>query len=233
MAGRTSATGLPPADGAPGTIEDTAAEVTRRGGRGIPAKVDCTNDQQVAALFARVEKEHGGVDVLATAVWGAADAHVSMEESMAAWGKPFWEQSTAMWQHMMNAGPYAYFLTSAHAIRLMVRNRRGLIVGVTDGYSETAPATPSDGMSNGQLVWSLSHQCINLLMKGIAGETKKNRIAVITLMPGFMRTERVVRALTTEKLKKQFGFDKQRRVQEPFNEVIVGQCWAHGHVCFR
>src|SRR5262249_21201419 len=40
VAGRTTRDGSKPADGAPGTIDDTAEEVTRRGGRGIPVRAD-------------------------------------------------------------------------------------------------------------------------------------------------------------------------------------------------
>jgi NAD(P)-dependent dehydrogenase (short-subunit alcohol dehydrogenase family) len=213
VAGRTSKRGPAPSDGAPGTIEDTADEVTRRGGVGMPVPVDCTVDEQVAHLFARVEEEQGRVDVVANAVWGAADGFASVEESLASWGKPFWEQSTLSWHHMMNAGPYAYYLTSTHALRLMTRTGGGLIVGITDGYVEAPAGTIDDGMGTGPFVWSLSHQCINLLMKGMAAEAKKHKVAVVTLMPGFMRTERVARAMTTEKIKKQFGYDQSESTE--------------------
>lgn len=173
VAGRTSTQGPKPADGAPGTVEETADEVTRCGGRGIPVKVDCTDERDVATLFERVEKEQGRLDVLANAVWGAADANQTMDDWMAAWGKPFWEQPTDAWAHMMNAGPFAYFLMSAHAMRLMSKKGRGLIVGVTDGYFETANGQPADAMGGGPVLWNLSHQCINLLMKGMAGQAKQ------------------------------------------------------------
>jgi NAD(P)-dependent dehydrogenase (short-subunit alcohol dehydrogenase family) len=204
VVGRTSIDGPKPADGAPGSIEETADAVTRRGGRGIPVRADCTNPCDVAALFDRIDRDGAEIDVLANAVWGAADANQSMDDWMAAWGKPFWEQPLDSWAHMMAGGPYAYYLMSAHAARVMARRRKGgLIVGVTDGYVEGA-APDAAGM--GALIWTLSHQCINLLMRGMATEGKKKKISVVTLMPGFMRTERVVRLLTTDALKKQFGF---------------------------
>ena len=53
---------------------------------------DCTDAVQVAALFARVATEQKRLDVLANAVWGAADAGQSMEDWMSSWSKPFWEQ---------------------------------------------------------------------------------------------------------------------------------------------
>ncbi len=207
VAGRTTRGGPQPLDGTAGTIDDTADEVTARGGRGIAVPTNCTDAQSVESLFARVRDEHGRVDVLANTVWGMSDGFASMDDWVGAWATPFWGQPVAGWHHMMDAGPRAYFLTSACAMTLMSQQRRGLIVGVTDGYFETAPGVPADPSGGGPLLWNLSHQCINLLMKSMAGEAKKHKVAVVTLMPGFMRTERVVRYLTTDKLKKQFGFD--------------------------
>jgi NAD(P)-dependent dehydrogenase (short-subunit alcohol dehydrogenase family) len=207
VAARTSRSGSAPPDGAPGTIEDTAEEVTRRGGRGIPMRVDCTVDAQVAALFDRVAAEQGRLDLLANAVWGMSDGYRSSEDLMAAWGRPFWEEPASAWTQMMDAGPHAYFLTSRHAVPLMAKHGRGIVVGVTDGYFPTPGGEDPYAMGHSQLLWHLAHYTINLLMKGMAAQTKKQKISVVTLMPGFMRTERVVRMMTTEKVKKQFGFD--------------------------
>ena len=44
-------------------------------------------------------------------------------------------------------------------------------------------------------------------------EAKSHNIAVITLMPGFMQTERVLMYLKTEALRKSFGFDKSESTQ--------------------
>ena len=121
--GRTRRDGPPPIDEAPGSIDDTADEVTARGGRGIAVAADCTDDAQVAAAFAQVERDHGGLDVLANAVWGGHDAFRSADEWMASMGRPFWERAGQMWSLTMDAGPRAYLLASAQAARLDGRRR--------------------------------------------------------------------------------------------------------------
>jgi NAD(P)-dependent dehydrogenase (short-subunit alcohol dehydrogenase family) len=204
VVGRTTRGGPRPRDGAPGTVDDTADEVTRRGGVGIPVRADCTSEPDVSALFERIEREQERLHVVACAVWGAADATASTAEALANWGKPFWELPAAEWTHMMTAGPFAYYLLAHRAAPLLAKSRGGLVVGVTDGFVEGQAADAY----HGQLVWDLAHTCINRLMLAIAAEGRRHKIAALALMPGFMRTERVVRHIgDDEKLKKMFRFD--------------------------
>ena len=208
VAGRSRRGGPPPRDGAPGTVDETAEAVTARGGRGIAVPTDCTDEGSVQALFRQIERDEGRLDLLVNAVWGAADAYPSTEAGLADWGKPFWELSTELWAAMMRGGPYAYYLCSVHAARLMAPTG-GLIVSVTDGVVEGGdPNEPG-----GQLLWDLAHSTINRMMRGMSQEGKKQKIAVITLMPGFMRTERVVAALKTDEMKRMFKFDRSESTE--------------------
>ncbi|MBX3132520.1 MAG: SDR family NAD(P)-dependent oxidoreductase [Gemmatimonadaceae bacterium] len=225
VVGRSTRGGPPPSDGAPGTIEETAEAVTARGGIGIPVRTDCTSETEVAELFARVEREQGALDVLASAVWGAADGTSAPDEAMAGWGTPFWERSTSEWRRMMDAGPRAYYLTAFHAARLMARRKRGLIVGVTDGFLDGTPAEVLTGASageyNGMLLYDLSHTTINRLLLGMAADAKKSKLAVVTLMPGFMQTERVKRAMTSKAVERQFRYDLSESVEYVGRAVVA------------
>lgn len=196
VTGRTTRTGNAPPDGAPGTIEDTAAEVTERGGQGIPVQVDHTDRAQVDALFRRIGDEHARLDLLVNAVWGGNEIHSTL-----GWGKPFWEQPDEAWQHTMQAGAYAYLSTSQYAAKLM--QGPGLIVHVTDG----------NGDYGGQIHWDLSHQTINRMALGMSQDGRKKNIAVVVLNPGFMRTERVLMHLKTDEQKKMFGFDRSESTE--------------------
>src|SRR5262245_23594870 len=48
----------------PGTIDETASEITRLGGQGIAVRCDHRVDGEVEALFDRVEREQGRLDLL-------------------------------------------------------------------------------------------------------------------------------------------------------------------------
>ena len=151
--------------------------------------------------------------MLANAVWGGHDDFVSPGDLEAAWSRPFWEQPARQWATMMAAGPYAYYLMSAYAMPLMLERRGGLIVGLTDGIADDGKGGSADEIERrqegyqGQLLSELSHHCINRLMAWMSVETRKKKIAVVTLMPGFMQTEHVLRHMTNDKVKKMFRFD--------------------------
>jgi len=191
-AARTSRGGPKPPGDAPGTVEDTAEQVTARGGRGIPVRADLSDPEQTAALFRRVAEEQGRLDLLANSAWGA--------NFMPEWSKRFWDLSPEIWRETMEAVGVCW-LTSVHAARLMVRQRHGLIIHVTDNLHSDPAAY------RGQILHDLGHECLNRLVTSMSLELKKSKVAVVGLNPGFMRTERVLMYMTTEEIKKQFRFD--------------------------
>jgi len=181
-----------PADQAPGTIEDTAAEVTARGGKGIAVRANLSDGRQVAALFRRVGKDHGHLDLLASSLWTA--------NCMRVWSTKFRDLGADLWRDAAGALS-ACWLTSVHAARLMAGKRGGLIVPVTDNLH------PDPSSWRGQILHDMGHECINRLVMGMSRDGKNVRIAVVGLNPGFMRTGRVLMHMTTAARKKQFGFD--------------------------
>ena len=218
VAARTSREGPKPPDGAPGTVEDTAAEVTARGGQGIPVRADLSDEEQVAALFRRIEQEHGGLDVMANSAWAA--------NVMPEWSKRFWELSPHLWPETLETIGVCW-LTSVYAMKLMSQTRRGLIAHVTDNYNipddvtsgHADPEHPSAW--RGQILHDLGHECFNRLIFGMSKTTKKYNVAVVGLNPGFMRTERVLMHMKTEALKKQFRFDLSETVEYVGRAVVA------------
>lgn len=192
VAARTSRKRPKPADRAPGTVEDTAEEVTARGGKGIAIRADLSDERQVAELFRRVKKDHGRLDVLANSAWGP--------NCMDVWTTKFWDLSPAIWRDTVETVSVCW-LTSAHAARLMSEQSGGLIVHVTDNLY------PDPSASRGQVLHDLGHECINRLVMAMTRDAKSAKIAVVGLNPGFMRTERVLIHMKTDALKKQFRFD--------------------------
>jgi len=181
---RTWRGGPVPSDGAPGTIEDTAEEVTRRGGRGIPLQVDYREPARVAAALERIHGDRGRLDVLAIAVWGGNERYLDP-----AWNRPFWEQSIGLWQEWIGAGPYALWLAAHGAARIMEPQHAGMIVAITEPIIETAFEGQHDALAD--TFGQVAHEAMNRLVRGLAPAAREAGVAVLGLMPGFMKTERV------------------------------------------
>ncbi|MBS0378930.1 MAG: SDR family NAD(P)-dependent oxidoreductase [Proteobacteria bacterium] len=102
----------------PGTLHETAAEVSRSGGRGIALACDHGDDAQVRAVFDHIEREAGGLDIL---VNNAASIHDSLIDPGG-----FWEKPLAL-ADILDVGLRSAYVASYYAAPLMVRAGRGLI----------------------------------------------------------------------------------------------------------
>ncbi len=156
----------------PETIEETAEMVTARGGVGIPARVDHTREEQVKALFQRVKKEQGRLDVLVNDIWGG--------DELTEFGKTFWDASLEKGRVMLERAVFTHIITSHYAAPLLMETGRGLIVEITDG----------DFFSyRGNIFYDLVKTSVIRLAFAMAYELRRRNIAAVALTPGFLRSE--------------------------------------------
>lgn len=178
-----SVAGAPTTENLPGTVDDTAAEVTARGGQGIAVRCDHTNEAEVAALFDRVQREQGRLDLLVNNAWGGYAEHDIKKFTL-----PFWEQPLP-WDKMFTAGLRAQMLTARLAIPLMLPHRSGLLIStVAWDHNKFLVAVSYD---------VVKHATVRLCF-GLARELKSHGITALALAPGFTRTERVLAAHATQ-----------------------------------
>jgi NAD(P)-dependent dehydrogenase (short-subunit alcohol dehydrogenase family) len=163
-------------------LERSAREVDDLGGRGVAHPCDHRDDAAVAALFARIAREEGRLDVLANVVWAGYERMVEGGEFI--WTKPFFEQPTYRWDDMF-VGVRAEYVASAHAARLMVPRRRGLIVHVSFFAAQKYV---------GNVAYGVAKAATDRLVADTAHELRPHGVAVISLWPGLVRTERVMEA---------------------------------------
>ena len=162
----------------PGTIDDTADEVTRLGGRGIAVRCDHTRESDVQSLFERVQSEHGRLDLLVNNAWGGHESFDGVFDA------PFWKHPLAHWDSMMDRGVRCHLLAARAAAPLLVQQGRGLIVATT--YWDR------DRYLRGNLYYDLAKSAINRLAFGLAQELRAHGVASLALSPGWMRTELVL-----------------------------------------
>jgi NAD(P)-dependent dehydrogenase (short-subunit alcohol dehydrogenase family) len=157
----------------PGTIYDAAAAVTAAGGTGIAVACDLADDAQIVALFERVQREAGRLDIL---VNNAAFVHNDMTGN-----RPFWEKSLAV-ADIIDIGLRCHYVASHQAAPIMVRQGSGLIVNISFFGAVVHFHDPAYGASKAGL---------DKMAFDMAHELRPHGVAALSLWPGIVATERV------------------------------------------
>lgn len=158
----------------PGTVGATAAEVTAAGGTGVAVACDHRDDSAVEALFARVAADHGRLDILVNNAFLIPDELTSR--------RPFWEVPISNWDDMLDVGTRSAYVASVFAARMMVPAHRGLIVNISSSGAQ-------------EYAWHVAYgvgKCaLDRLTADTAHELVAAGVAVVSVWPGFVRTERI------------------------------------------
>ena len=188
----------------PETIEETAEMVSAYGGVGIPVVVDHSQEAQVAALVERIRSEQGRLDILVNDIWGG--------DELGGWG-PFWEMPVENGLLMLQRGVFTHLITSLHAVPLMLPQRQGLVVEITDGD------TPA---YRGNLFYDLVKSSVIRLAFGMAQELRPFQIAALAVTPGFLRSEAMLEHFGVSEANWQAGAKRTRTSSPPRRHIT----WA-------
>jgi len=160
----------------PETIEETGELMRAAGGEGEALRVDHLEPEQVAGLVARIDGEHGRLDVLVNDIWGG--------ENLVDWETPVWEHDLANGLRLLRLAIETHLITSHHALPLLIRRPGGLVIEVTDGTAEYNAANYRLSVfydlaktSVIRLAWSQGH------------ELAPHGCTAVALTPGWMRSE--------------------------------------------
>ncbi len=204
-----SSTGRPSPYARPETIDETAELIAAAGGTAVPVRVDHTIEAEVEALFARIDREHGRVDVLADSVAGE-------DPLMNDWGA-FWELDMSRAEALLRQALLSRLLTAHHAARLMVRRRRGLIVELTEHDLLGA---------SGNVLTQLARTSHKVLVTILASELRPHGVAAVALTPGFLRSERMLENFGVTEANWRDGGAKDSNFLESESPLFVGRAVA-------
>jgi NAD(P)-dependent dehydrogenase (short-subunit alcohol dehydrogenase family) len=160
----------------PETIEETAEAVTAAGGQGIPVQVDHLEAGQVQALAARIDAEHGRLDVLVNDIWGG--------ELLTEWNVPVWQHSLERGLRLLRLGIDTHLITSHFALPLLIRQPGGLVVEMTDGTAEYNRAN-----YRLSIYYDLVKISVLRIAWALARELAPHGSTAVALTPGWLRSE--------------------------------------------
>jgi 2-dehydro-3-deoxy-D-gluconate 5-dehydrogenase len=131
----------------PGGLSETAAAIRELGPRGASFAADVTVESQVLDLFAWIDSEFGGPDILVN-----SQGAVHLQKAV--------DFEEAEWDRVMDVNLKSVFLCCKHAGRRMLARKKGKIINVSSvrgsqGRAQDLAYAPSKGAVN-QLTRSLA-----------------------------------------------------------------------------
>jgi NAD(P)-dependent dehydrogenase (short-subunit alcohol dehydrogenase family) len=183
--GRSSRTAGPSEIGRPETIEETGELISAAGGAGSALVVDHEDPASVAELVARIERDHGRLDLLVNDIFGG-DRYME-------WDKPLWEHDWDGGLRMLQMGVHTHLITCRAAIPLMLRTAeahgsQGLVIEMTDGTSEAN----AEFRRNVGFYYDLVKANVERIVKGLAAELETEPLTVVGVTPGWLRSEKML-----------------------------------------
>lgn len=161
----------------PGTVAGTADAVTKAGGLGLAVACDHSKDDDVKALFERVAKEQGKLDIL---VNNATFLH---DELINKGG--FWEKSLAL-VDILDVGLRSGYVASWYAAPLMVKQKNGLIAFTSSFGASCYMHGPGYGAQK---------VGVDKFAKDMAVDLRAHNVAAVSVWMGMLRTDRTRRAM--------------------------------------
>ena len=186
-----------------GTIGETAGEITRRGGRGIPIACDHADTRQVAELFAEVGQICGGLDILVNNAFCVPDRLMGPE--------PFWEKPLDLLS-MIDIGLRSSYVATWYAAPLLIADpvREPLVVH-TSGFGAVCYL---HGPAYGAVKAG-----VDKLAHDMAVDFRPYRVTVVSIWMGLLRTERTLRSMAENPA--QFAYSQQRTESPEFTGRVI------------
>lgn len=169
-------------------LQETADEITERGGKGIPIYCDHSKMDEVQQLFKQIESETDGVlDILVNNAFSAIQALADVA------GLSFWECDPELWDIVNNVGLRNHYYCSVYAARLMVSRKTGLIVNISSFGGLSYLFNVSYGVGK---------NAMDRMAADMAEELREHNVTIVSLWPGAVNTELFGQLLKEGKFRK-------------------------------
>jgi dehydrogenase/reductase SDR family protein 1 len=199
--------------GGPGTIEETAAAVTKAGGFGIPVYCNHADDGNVKIVMDKIQSDHGRLDILVNNAF-----RIPPGAPKSLYGK-FWEQGMEAWDTVHTVGLRSHFASTCFAIPLM-----------QEAVKQPHPAMsrPCIFMISSfggltytfNLPYGVAKSAVDRMAKDMAIELG-DEMCVTSLWPGLVDTERTQRTVKSGDWDKYVGLPLDKAESPQFTGRAV------------
>jgi glucose 1-dehydrogenase len=155
--------------------EAAADEIRREGVRAITHQADVSQEEQVLAMFAHMQEEFGGIDILVANAGLQKDA-------------PLEEMTLKDWNTVIGVNLTGQFLCAREAVRAFKRQGVRPDISCAAGKIVCMSSVHDTIPWAGHVNYAASKGGVMLLMKSIAQEVAPFRIRVNAIAPGAIRT---------------------------------------------
>lgn len=165
-----------------GSLDSVVEEIGAFGGTCTAHQVDHRDADATRSVLHGIVQAEGRVDILVNNAWGGYER---MEENGEfTWVDPFWKQPIWRWDAMIEAGVRPAYVCSQVAAAAMVEQGRGLIVNISFWAAQK---------HMGNVVYGMAKAATDKMSADMAHELRPHGVCALSLYPGLVRTEAVMR----------------------------------------
>ena len=153
----------------PEAAEVVAADLRSRGGEAIAVRADVSNPDQVAAMFAEVDRSFGGLDLLVN------NAGIDGRSMLT------WEADPAEWRRVIEINLMGGFFCAREALKRLIPQKSGVVLSISSVH-EVIPWT-------GYGAYTATKAGLGMLTRTMAQEAAPHGVRVLALAPGAIQTD--------------------------------------------
>ena len=148
-------------------LDTVKEEISAHGGSATAAAADVSSEQEIIALFKRIEEQFGGLDILVN------------NAGIGIWGKLV-DFDMKDFDTLMNVNVRGMYLCCQRALKLMIPKKKGYIINISSvvgfkGYPK-------------QSAYTASKHAVMGVTKSLAVEAQEHNICVSAILPGGVDT---------------------------------------------
>ena len=152
----------------PEAAEAVVTTLRAGGAEALSVEADVSKPEQVTAMFAQLDSDWGGVDILIN------NAGIDGKRMLA------WEADLESWRKVIDINLIGAFSCSSEALKRMVAQKSGVIINLTSVHEVIA--------WSGYSAYTAAKAGLSMLTKTLAQEAAPYGVRVLALAPGAIKT---------------------------------------------